>query len=101
MLVLHNVRMESSNVRKKIRKPPNVTKVLSHVMLKLHNMRMELSNVRKNKGTSKNDKRTVICDEIIYSKSLNNLHVIISLYVDDMLIFSSNMHVINETKKPF
>ena len=27
-----------------------------------------------------------------------NLHVIISLYVDDMLIFGSNMHVINETK---
>ena len=39
------------------------------------------------------------CDKCIYSKSWNNLHVIISLYVDDMLIFGSNMHVINETKK--
>ena len=38
------------------------------------------------------------CDKYIYSKSWNNLHVIISLYVDDMLIFGSNMHVINETK---
>ena len=37
-------------------------------------------------------------DKCIYSKSWNNLHVIISLYVDDMLIFGSNMHVINETK---
>ena len=27
------------------------------------------------------------CDKCIYSKSWNNLHVIISLYVDDMLIF--------------
>ena len=34
------------------------------------------------------------CDKCIYFKSWNNLHVIISLYVDDMLIFGSNMHVI-------
>ena len=47
MLELHNVRMKLSNVRKKIRKSPNTTKELSHVMLELHNMRMELSNVRK------------------------------------------------------
>ena len=38
------------------------------------------------------------CDKCIYSKLWNNLHVIISLYVDGMLIFGSNMHVINETK---
>ena len=38
------------------------------------------------------------CDKYIYSKSWNNLHVIISLYMDDMLTFGSNMHVINETK---
>ena len=38
------------------------------------------------------------CDKCIYSKSWNNLHVIISLYVDVMLIFGSNMYVINETK---
>ena len=47
MLELHNVRMEPSNVKKKIREPPNVRKKLSHVMLELHNVRMELSNVRK------------------------------------------------------
>jgi len=39
--------MEPSNVRKKLRKPPNVIKVQSHVMLVLHNMRIKLSNVRK------------------------------------------------------
>ena len=32
---------------KKVRKPPNVTKELSHVKLELHNVRMELSNVKK------------------------------------------------------
>ena len=41
MLVLRNMRMVLSNVRKKKRKkkrePPNVTKVQSHVMLVLHN----------------------------------------------------------------
>ena len=43
----HNMRMEQSNVRKKVREPPNVKKKLSHVMLELHNVRMEPSNVRK------------------------------------------------------
>ena len=47
ILELHNVRMEPSNVRKKVRKPPNVRKELSHVMLELHNVRMKPSNVRK------------------------------------------------------
>ena len=41
------MRMEPSNVRKKIREPPNVTKVLSNVILKLHNVRIEPSNMRK------------------------------------------------------
>ena len=45
-----------------------------------------------------NGYRSNECDKCIYSKSLNNLHVIINLYVDDMLIFGSNMHVINEIK---
>ena len=45
MLVLYNVRMVSSNVRKKIREPSNVTKVQSHVMLVLHNVKMVPSNV--------------------------------------------------------
>ena len=44
---LHNIRMKPSNVRKKVREPPNVRKELSHVMLKLHNVRMKPSNVRK------------------------------------------------------
>ena len=30
-----------SNVRNKIREPPNVTKELSHVILELHNVRMQ------------------------------------------------------------
>ena len=47
MLELHNVRMKPSNMKKKVREPPNVTKKLSHVMLELHNVRMETSNVRK------------------------------------------------------
>ena len=34
---------------KKVREPPNVTKELSHVVLKPHNVRMEPSNVRKKK----------------------------------------------------
>ena len=55
MFELHNVRMEPSNLRKKIRKSPNVTKKLSHVMFALHNIRMKPSNVRKNKGTSECD----------------------------------------------
>ena len=41
------MRIEPSNVRKKVREPPNVKKELSHVMLELHNVRMEPSNVRK------------------------------------------------------
>ena len=41
MLELYNVRMEPSNVIKKIREPPNMRKELSHVMLELHNVRME------------------------------------------------------------
>ena len=32
--------------KKKIREPPNVTKELSHVILKLHTVRIESSNVR-------------------------------------------------------
>ena len=41
------MRMKLSNMRKKIREPPNVRKKLSHVMLELYNVRMKLSNVRK------------------------------------------------------
>ena len=47
MLEPYNVRMKSSNVRKKVREPLNVRKELSHVMLELHNVKMEPSNMRK------------------------------------------------------
>jgi len=53
--------IESSNVRKKINEPLNVTRVQSHVMLVLHNMRIELLNVREKKGTTKCDKSVVKC----------------------------------------
>ena len=46
MLVLLNVIMESSNMKKK--KLLNVTKVQSRVILILPNVTMELSNVSKN-----------------------------------------------------
>ena len=38
-------------------------------------------------------------DKCIYSKFTNDFGVIICLYVDDMLIVSTNMHRINDTKK--
>ena len=48
MLEPHNVRMKSSNVRKKkVRESPNVRKELSHVMFELHNVRMEPLNEKK------------------------------------------------------
>ena len=47
MLELHNVRMEPSNMIKKVREPLNVTKELSNVMLKLHNVRIGVSDARK------------------------------------------------------
>ena len=55
--------MELSNVRKKIKVPPNVRKIRSYVMLILPNVTIKLSNVRKkNRGITKYDKITVICD---------------------------------------
>ena len=45
MLELHNVRMESSSVRKK--ETTQCDKELSHVMLELHNVKMKPSSVRK------------------------------------------------------
>ena len=64
MLVLLNKTMKPSNVRKKVREPPNVRKKRSHVILKMYNVRIKPSNVRKKKGkgTIKCEKRTVICD---------------------------------------
>ena len=54
--------MVPSNVKKKEREPPNVTKVQSHVMLVL---RFETSTIKyeeKNKGTTEYDKSTVTCN---------------------------------------
>lgn len=45
-----------------------------------------------------NGYKTNECDKCIYYKTCENAHVIISLYVDDLLIFGSNLHIINETK---
>ena len=47
MLVLLNITMEPSNLRKKIKELLYVTKELSNVIFELHNVRMEPSNVRK------------------------------------------------------
>ena len=40
MLVLPNMTMKLSNVRKKIKEPPNVTKVQLHMMLVLRFVRL-------------------------------------------------------------
>ena len=61
-LVLPNVKMESSNVRKKIKELLNVIKVRSHVMLVLPNVTMKSSNVRKKKGIIECVKSKVTCD---------------------------------------
>lgn len=45
-----------------------------------------------------NEFKTNECDKRIYHKSWNNSYVIIYLYVDDLLIFGSNMNIIDETK---
>ena len=47
ILKLYNMRMESSNVRKKVKKPLNVIKKLLYMMLELYNMRIEPPNMRK------------------------------------------------------
>ena len=47
MLVLPNVTIKLSNVRKKIRVQPNVAKVQLYVMLVLPHVTMKTSNVRK------------------------------------------------------
>jgi len=48
MLLLPNLIMEQSNVRKEIMEPPNVIKIGLYVMLGLSNVTMELSNMSKN-----------------------------------------------------
>ena len=39
---------------KKIKEPPNVTKIQLHVMLVLHNVRLKLLNVKKKKKEPQN-----------------------------------------------
>ena len=55
------MRMKPSNVRKKIREPPNVIEELSYVMLELHEDET-VECEKKSKGTTKCEKRTVTCD---------------------------------------
>ena len=49
---------------KKIREPPNVIKVQSHMMLVIYNVRKVPSKIKKKKqkGTIECDKSTFICD---------------------------------------
>ena len=47
MLILPNMTIEPSNVRKNIRELSNIAKKQSHVMLELYNVMMEPSNMRK------------------------------------------------------
>ena len=49
MLILFNMTMKPTNLRKKIKEPLYVTKELSNVILKLHNVIMEPSNVKEKK----------------------------------------------------
>ena len=63
MLEPHNVRMGSSNERKKSKGTTKCKKKRSHVMLELHNVMMESPNVRKkSKRTAKCEKTIVTCD---------------------------------------
>ena len=39
------------------------------------------------------------CDKCAYAKSNENDHVIVCLYVDDMLIIGSNINIIKATKQ--
>ena len=41
---------------------------------------------------------SVSVDKCVYTKTSDNEYVIISLYVDDMLIFSSSMNIVHSTK---
>ena len=48
---------KNGTVKCEKKKPSNVIKVQSNVILELHNVRIKPSNVRKNKGTTKCDKK--------------------------------------------
>ena len=68
---LSNVMMKLSNMRKKVREPPNVKKNLINVILELHNIRKKPSNIRKSKGATKYDKITITCDIEVILKQRN------------------------------
>ncbi|KAL0556118.1 hypothetical protein IC582_004628 [Cucumis melo] len=53
----------------------------------------KFDNLLMSKGFKVNES-----DKCIYSKTEGRLCIIICLYVDDMLIFGSNLHVINDVK---
>ena len=42
---------------------------------------------------------SVSVDKCVYTKSIDNEYVIISLYVDDMLVFGTSMDVVYSTKR--
>jgi hypothetical protein len=41
---------------------------------------------------------SVSMDKCVYTKSIYNEYVIISLYINDMLVFCTNMNVVHRTK---
>ena len=46
-----------------------------------------------------NDFKINECDKCVYAKSTLNGYVIVCLYMDDMLIFGSNKHILIELPK--
>ena len=95
---------ELLNMRRKKKKPPNVTKVLSNVILVLLTVKMKLSNVTKNKGTTECNKSTITyvvstakCEDgiikCVEKKKKEPLNMT-KLLLDVMLILS------NETMEP-
>ena len=39
------------------------------------------------------------CDKCVYTKTVENVYIIVYLYVDDMLILGTNIEVIKSTKR--
>ena len=56
------MRIELSNVRKKIKESSNVTKIQSHMMFGITQSEDETIKCKKKKKTAKCDKSTVKCD---------------------------------------
>ena len=47
---------------------------------------------------SSDDFSSVSVDKCVYTKSIDNEYIIISLYVDNMLVFGTSMNVLHNTK---